>query len=305
MRKLATAYRVWRGKGIGGVFSASAVLGAETALAILRRASRTITVQRDYFYDYWANRNLVAPNRQLENIHAGRRAFIIGTGPSLAHQDLSHLRGEVTFAVNSFWMHPAIGTVRPAYYVLTDPDFFEDSAPSREVLRKMTAAANAAIFIVGASYGYGAVESGWLPRERTKFVSFAGLLHDSDITWPALHHYVPGVHNVALVALMSAMYMGCNPIYLMGCDHNYGQKVSGPWDHFHAEQVIPGRPSMTTFDLGSEYAQAATLWTAYRHLRKIACSRGVSILNATHGGHLDVFDRANYSSLFENEVVAK
>ena len=57
---------------------------------------------------------------------------ILGNGPSLA-EDLPRLiaRGEHTakdvMAVNYFALDERFGTVRPAYYVLSDPMFFRDS----------------------------------------------------------------------------------------------------------------------------------------------------------------------------------
>jgi hypothetical protein len=50
--------------------------------------------------------------------------------------------------------------------------------------------------------------------------------------------------------------------------------------------------------LAAVYEWAAMVWKAYEHIQKMASSRGVSILNATHGGQLDVFDRVDYGSLF-------
>ena len=38
------------------------------------------------------------PNQGAQDIHSGRRAFIIGNGPSLTVADLERLKGEVTFA---------------------------------------------------------------------------------------------------------------------------------------------------------------------------------------------------------------
>ena len=46
----------------------------------------------------------------LKNIHKGRRAFIIGNGPSLKQTDLSKLKGEISFGMNRIYlMFPELG----------------------------------------------------------------------------------------------------------------------------------------------------------------------------------------------------
>jgi hypothetical protein len=214
---------VWRAEGAGGVLRRSAARGLDISIDALCQASRSLKIQRALLYDYRLNRRFVETNISLEGAHQGQRAFIIGTGPSLVHQDLSHLSNEITFAVNSFWMHPAIAIVQPTYYVLLDSVFLDGSPHSSTNFGKLTSAADKSTFLVPANCRRSMIESGCLPDERTKFVSFAGVLHDSVIKWPELHRYVPGMWNVVQLALLAALYMGCNPIYLIGCDHDYVQ----------------------------------------------------------------------------------
>ena len=40
----------------------------------------------------------------LKDIHKGKRAFIIGNGPSLKQTDLSKLKNEITFGMNRFYL---------------------------------------------------------------------------------------------------------------------------------------------------------------------------------------------------------
>ena len=42
------------------------------------------------------------------NCHAGKRAFVIGNGPSLRDTDLHKLAGEVTFGSNRIYLYPFI-----------------------------------------------------------------------------------------------------------------------------------------------------------------------------------------------------
>jgi len=47
---------------------------------------------------------------RLKDIHKGRRAFIIGNGPSLRQTDLSKLKNEFTFGLNRIYLlFPELG----------------------------------------------------------------------------------------------------------------------------------------------------------------------------------------------------
>ena len=47
---------------------------------------------------------------EMKDIHKGKRAFIIGNGPSLKQTDLSKLKNEITFAMNRFYLaFPELG----------------------------------------------------------------------------------------------------------------------------------------------------------------------------------------------------
>ena len=49
--------------------------------------------------------DLLQKNRMLRDLHAGKRCFIVGNGPSIKAQDLTPLRDEVTIVVSSFFRH--------------------------------------------------------------------------------------------------------------------------------------------------------------------------------------------------------
>lgn len=304
MPKLQTAFKIWKEAGVGGVLFRSAGVGLGFGIRMIERVLRKLRIEQASFFDYWLNRKFVAPNKQLEDIHLNRRAFVIGNGPSLAHQDLSLLSGEITFVVNGFWMHSDIATLQPTYYVLLDPLYFDGSEASRTTLGQIAAAAKRSVFIVPASYRRNATEKGCLPIERTRFVSFAGVLHDSYPNWPELHRHVPGVWNVVQLAILGAFYMGCNRINMIGCDHDFIPGEGQDWKHFHADASIPGHPRLVAPEpLEQTYNSLANTWKAYGHIQKMAFLRGVSIYNATDGGNLDVFDRVCFSSLFQTASV--
>ncbi|MBP8164981.1 MAG: hypothetical protein KAX86_06040, partial [Anaerolineales bacterium] len=47
---------------------------------------------------------------ELKDIHKGKRAFVIGNGPSLKQTDLSKLKNEITFGMNRIYViFPELG----------------------------------------------------------------------------------------------------------------------------------------------------------------------------------------------------
>lgn len=58
--------------------------------------------------------------KTLKGIHAGKRCFIIGNGPSLCAEDLDKLKDEYTFAANRIYEIFYLTEWRPTYYFVVD-----------------------------------------------------------------------------------------------------------------------------------------------------------------------------------------
>ena len=52
--------------------------------------------------------------------HRGRRAFVLGMGPSLRAEDLDLLRGDIAFACNKIYLTFETTDWRPSYYFVVD-----------------------------------------------------------------------------------------------------------------------------------------------------------------------------------------
>src|SRR6185369_348927 len=75
---------------------------------------------------------LLERNRLLRDKHKGKRCFVIATGPSLQTQNIEPLGDEITFVMSGFWHHEVIAKWQPTYYCLSDPAYFNGSAPMKE-----------------------------------------------------------------------------------------------------------------------------------------------------------------------------
>src|SRR5215211_3689996 len=83
-------------------------------------AFRRIPELPDAYLHPW-RRESIKRLGKLKDVHKGKRAFIIGNGPSLKQTDLSKLRDEITFCMNRFYLaFPELGF--PATYLCITND---------------------------------------------------------------------------------------------------------------------------------------------------------------------------------------
>lgn len=241
---------------------------------------------------------LLNRNTQFKSRHAGQRCFVIANGPSLKTQDLDHLKNEVTFVVSGFWKHPIVKEWQPTYYSIIDKNFFNGSEASARFFVDLRHHIYDTTFFVPLFRGRRAVKKyGLLPEERTFYLASSG----SPLPTFDLTELLESMYSVSLAGIYAALYMGCNPIYLIGCDHDYLAN-RGVDRHFYEGGTIGGNyeaqltlAESIAYDV--EMENNLRLWKSYRNLDCIARKKGVQILNATNGGFLDVFPRVEYNLL--------
>ena len=98
--------------------------------------------------------------------------------------------------------------------------------------------------------------------------------------------------------------MGFDKIYLLGCDHDYLERklIGKGFDNHHfykdKEDGIEGIVKfLDDFSLEQWFYQYYYRWKQYRLMKQYAQEKGQVILNATHGGMLDVFDRVKFEDI--------
>ena len=244
--------------------------------------------------------------RSLHNRYRGERIFVLANGPSLNQQDLGKLEGEFTFGFNKIYLLFERVSWRPTFYTTIDwrvtPDMVED-------INRL--------------------------EQSTLFVPepFRGMIHGGrDCYHFPLHNTLPagwrsvedrfafdvnqGVWRgatVVVVGLQLAFYMGFDPIILIGADLNYKIAKTVRNEGLGHYRGTESRNLLSTADddtahFDPRYFGAGSRWhepamdgmrSGFRNCLDAAESRGRTILNATAGGELEVFERVDYDSLFE------
>jgi hypothetical protein len=224
---------------------------------------------------------------ELKDVHKGKRAFIIGNGPSLKQTDLSKLKNEITFGMNRIYvMFPEMGFQTTYFCSINDlviGQFHEDilALPMPK-------------FLAWRSHHHFDLK---LPISKIPtflYTSYTGPRFSPDVrgrVWESA--------TVTNVALQLAFHMGIEQVILIGVDHNFTSKgeanktvVSTGDDPNHVSPNYFGKgirwqlPDLDTSEIG--YALARDFYK----------KSGREVLDATVGGKLTLFRKVDYNSLF-------
>jgi len=222
--------------------------------------------------------------KQLENLHANQRCFIIGNGPSLRQTDLTRLRGEYTFGLNRIYLlFPELGF--PTTYLVSVNDLvLEQCAAEMQSLSvpKFLTWRARHWFRTDPKVTYLDTD---FPGEENFCLKIDGRVFEG--------------FTVTYVALQLAYHMGFNEAILIGVDHNFvtqgtaNQAIISQGDdpnHFAPNYFGKGFKWQLPDLVGSE--------RAYTLARNAYSSVGRRVLDATIGGKLTIFPKIDYSSLF-------
>jgi hypothetical protein len=242
--------------------------------------------------------------RAFKGCHQGERCFILGNGPSLQNTDLAPLADEITFGVNGiFYMTWQCGFA-PTYYVVEDNHVFADN------LARIESVDAVARFFPSK---YRPVIE---PTPNTYFLPTDWSFYWGSSEWhetPRFSHDVSNIvyagQTVTFLNIQLATYMGCAEINLVGVDFDYkipddaqidGLTITSVDDdpnHFHPDYFGKGKrwhlPKLDSVE------------------RAMMCARegvedaGARIFNATIGGKLEVFTRADYHKVVNRPVIPR
>lgn len=219
---------------------------------------------------------------KLKHIHDGETCFIVATGPSLKIEDLNILEQKQipTFSVNEVGYAYDSTPWRPTYYVGLDRGLLEG-----EFLQRVKPEEQCKVAFLG--------DTSPLYWEEKRGANVLKLHFCSE--WPVdrypkfsedLARKAYGGGTIVYVCMQLAVYMGFKQIYLLGVDFTGANEHGSKYEHFFHEKELR---SVSYTDL---------VRAGYIKARQYAETHGIKICNATRGGMLEVFERADFDSLF-------
>jgi hypothetical protein len=219
--------------------------------------------------------------RSLKGIHSGR-CFIIGNGPSLRNSDLRRLMefGETTFACNSLIKLFGEIPFTPTYYFAQDNKIILDN---KEEITNYT--------------GTRFVKAHYAKRYHIKGVTYYNMLFPQNPIGFSndIHKVVYSGQTVTYSMIQFAAYMGFKEIYLIGVDCNYslGNSVITKDSYFDARLYNSNRAYAAP--------EVDTNLKAYARAKEVCEQQGIKIYNATRGGKLEIFERVDLDTIFNNK----
>lgn len=241
--------------------------------------------------------------QSLAGRYRGRRCFIMGNGPSLNRMNLELLRDDLVWGLNKCYLLFDRITWRPAFYVAVDERVVPDSA---EEIAALIVALPLTRFFFPVHFRHERV----LPSAKRVFWYRERLLSEEDRPEQQFSmdaaRWVSSVRTVTIAALQLAVHLGCNPIYLIGCDTDYAipptvQREGGDPDKFVSQlDDDPNHFDPRYFGAGSRWHVPNTdrMIQHFTIADTICRQHGIRIFNATAGGRLEVFTRVSYEDLF-------
>ncbi|MCR5546822.1 MAG: DUF115 domain-containing protein [Lachnospiraceae bacterium] len=246
---------------------------------------------RKYRVEDYYNFNIRYPSSinkrlsELKNTHIGETCIIIGNGPSLSISDLDKISdsGMFSFGVNQVYRVFAKTKWRPSCYVSD-----EDTKTATYV--KELESLNLPCMIIGDKVNI-KKEGDSIYRCHASSNGHKGNninLYSDDVS-----RVIYSGGTILYYCLQIATYMGFDQIYLLGADCNYSSDA--PNKNYFIENYVSNE------EVEYIYFPTWEVFGSYQVAKSYAEKRGIRIYNATRGGKLEVFERVDFDSLFEEE----
>lgn len=253
---------------------------------------------------------------------AGSKPLVVmGNGPSLRDAIAEH--GEVlmampAMAVNFAANAPEFESLHPEYYILADPHFFDNTVDVNvtRLIESLSCKVTWPMRLLVPAGARRKVDEKILVNKNITVETYNAVGAEG---WEWLENMLyrrglamPRPRNVLIPALMTAMEMGFDRIYVAGADHSWTRTLSvnernevvSVQPHFYKEEESEKRRVATEYLRYPLHSILYSFYVAFRSyftIRRYADGRGVKIYNATPGSFIDAFERRGLETIADNE----
>lgn len=255
------------------------------------------SIFREFFWYYrkYFNRSTIGRSnifwKENRNKYKGYRGFVIGNGPSLKINDLDFLQNEVTIASNKIYLAFEKTEWRPSFHTMCDRLLW--GKLRNEIYKYIDN-----IIIPHKFFGGNKVNN--------IYFKDLGLFQFHDIGFSS--DILDGVFSgdtITYMNLQIAVHLGLNPIYLIGCDHYYLGESNIANHYSSIRHSDFNNHFIKNYRVKGEKVNPASIdmmTNAFKNAKTFCEKNNIKIFNATNGGHLKVFPRVDYYSLFPGNV---
>lgn len=272
---------------------------------ILSFIRNSITYKEFLKYKHLTQKNLV-----FKNMHKGKRCFILGSGPSIKKQNLLPLKNEIVFGLNNFFVHESFEEIfsgEKAKYFITAPIHLPQA--EREWVDWFNEMERYVPKNVKMFFGI----NNYKENSKKLFESFQ-LFSQHDIYWyfsgrsfnetrfnekgMDLNEVVFSGEAASIYALIIAIYMGFDEIYLLGMDHDYFLYDNAQYMRMYREAKHQENELERTFRDDFYIQEFLRQYKIFVKYRAFANNSNSKIINASAGGILKVFPKVSFEKLF-------
>lgn len=236
-------------------------------------------------------------NNKFKDIHKGKRAFLIGNGPSLELADLELLKNEITFATNEIDRVFSKIKWRPTYYLISDRANGDNRFKNRKEFENMLCQCGTVL----------------CEMKTRKYIDYSDSNYNNLFFYKSIHIrkddiclfsedvcrqlYAYGTTMYEMYQF--AIYMGIKEVFLLGSDCSYRKTLNERGEIIINSNQKRSHPEFLTSDEEEKLSVIDTkkLFKAHEFAKEYADARGIKIYNATRGGMLEIFPRVDLNRI--------
>ncbi len=219
----------------------------------------------------------------LRNRHQGQRCILVANGPSLNDMNLDFLRQEIVIGLNKIFLGFRKFRFYPRYYVAVNAKVIEQSAAE---IRTM----NCVKFISQRGMD-------WVPEDALTY--HLATRNPPQRFCPDISQGVHEGWTVTYAAMQVAYHLGFREVIIIGMDHRY-EYTGQPNQAMRLDGPDPNHFSPDYFGGGQHWdnPDLAHSEESYAIARQTFEQAGRRIIDATLDGACQIFEKADYRSLF-------
>lgn len=295
-------------KSLNTLFSFSKKIIKEVLICIWEGQKSVIWLQRILRQGSWKKLQYSLENNNKE-------LWILGNGPSLATQLQEHLDEFLQhdiMCVNHVATTEQFKQLKPKYYVLMDPGFFNQQGLSNEIKDKVKETYDAIhdkvdwhmYFILPVQARVNQIFINYISQNPMVHIRYISTMKFYGYSWLRAilldkQYCSFGSINVLIPGLYAAIQMGYKNIVLFGAEHSWhnqlyitdNNRVAMMDPHFYGQnehcRILEDE------DIGDVFACMSEAFKSYKELDFYAQKKDICIENATPGSYIDAFRRVN------------
>lgn len=236
--------------------------------------------------------NILRKWDNIKDIYKGRRAFLVGNGPSLTLNDIKKMKNDLFFGCNGLFEMCNLADVYPTGFYFQDGNFFKFYSADVNLLDFLSERIPLLFSTIVNELTKDKVNI--YNNLYLTYHNYKGEKFFSDDPREGCCRWGTSV----MVLLQIMLFLGIEEIYLVGMDFSFFRELTSKGivinDNVftHPKEIsIPNESGMYDVQL---------IYEGWCQAKKMAEERHIIIKNATRGGKLEVFPRVDFDSLFEN-----